>query len=548
MDIEKVFKEWLSSATDKSVLAGLKEMENDEEKKSDAFFKHLKFGTGGLRGKLGAGINRMNIYTVGRATLGLADYVNKANVTKSVVIAYDSRNMSKEFAALAADVLSSKCVKAYLFDTLMPTPVLSYAVRKFKAGAGIVITASHNPKEYNGYKVYNEKGCQITDAAAAAIIKEIEKYGYFNDFTPDASLIETIGESVLDDFIDDVINYSLPVDKKYVPKIVYTPLNGTGRVPVKKLFEKMGITDYVIVPEQEMPDGNFTTCPFPNPEEKDALTLAVNLAKKQGADLVIATDPDADRMGIAVIGANGEARLFNGNETGVLMENFILSVKKAAGKLPDKSYIVKTIVTTPLAEDIAKGYGVGVKNVLTGFKYIGETIDACPHDNYVFGMEESYGYLVGTHARDKDAVSAVMTVVETVCYYASQGLTLEAALENLYKKYGYYQSALYSKYFEGQSGMEFMASYMDGLRTAPPSKICGRAVLAVTDYNEGIDGLPRSNVVKVEGEDFSLIVRPSGTEPKIKFYISVKAATEETAKAVCDEIVTYAKKSVGNCL
>ena len=544
MEIEKLYKQWLENVTDKDVLNELINRRGDEERISDAFFKHLKFGTGGLRGKLGAGINRMNIYTVGRATLGLADYVNKTDVTKSVVIAYDSRNMSKEFASLAADVLSSKGVKAYLFDTLMPTPVLSYAVRKLKAGAGIVITASHNPKEYNGYKVYNEKGCQITDAAAAAIIKEIERYGYFNDFTPDGSLIETIGESVLDDFVADVMKYSLPVDKKYVPKIVYTPLNGTGRVPVKKLFERTGVTDYTIVPEQEMPDGNFTTCPFPNPEEKEALTLAVDLAKKQGADLVIATDPDADRMGIAVVKANGEARLFNGNETGVLMENFILSVKKAAGKLPERPYIVKTIVTTPLAEDIAKDYGVGVKNVLTGFKYIGETIDACPNENYVFGMEESYGYLVGTHARDKDAVSSVMTVVETVCYYASQGLTLEAALENLYKKYGYYQSALYSKYFEGQSGMEFMASYMDGLRAAPPSKICGRTVKSVTDYNKGIDGLPKSNVVKVEGEDFSLIVRPSGTEPKIKFYISVKAATEDGAKAVCDEIVGYVKETV----
>ena len=544
MQTDNIYKQWLENVTDKDVLNELINMRGDQVRISDAFFKPLKFGTGGLRGKLGAGINRMNIYTVGRATLGLADHVNGSGVRKSVVIAYDSRNMSERFARLAAEVLSSKGIKAYLFDTLMPTPVLSYAVRAFGAGAGIVITASHNPKEYNGYKVYNEKGCQITDFAAADIIKEIEKYGYFNSYVPDASLIRTIGESVLDDFIDEVMKYSLPVDKKFVPKIVYTPLNGTGRLPVKKLFEKMGITDYLIVPEQEYPDGNFTTCPFPNPEEKDALTLAVGLARRSGAQLVIATDPDADRMGIAVVDADGDARLYNGNETGVLMENFILSVKKRSGSLPEKPYIVKTIVTTPLAEDVAKDYGAGVKNVLTGFKYIGETIDACKNENYVFGMEESYGYLVGTHARDKDAVSAVMTVVEAVCYYRAQGLTLKDALENLYKKYGYYQSALYSKYFEGQSGMEFMANYMDGLRLSPPDKVCGMAVKAVTDYSKGIDGLPESNVVKIEGEDFSLIVRPSGTEPKIKFYITAKAATEDVAKAVCDEIVGYVKGTV----
>ena len=544
MQTDNIYKQWLENVTDKDVLNELINMRGDQVRISDAFFKPLKFGTGGLRGKLGAGINRMNIYTVGRATLGLADHVNGSGVRKSVVIAYDSRNMSERFARLAAEVLSSKGIKAYLFDTLMPTPVLSYAVRAFGAGAGIVITASHNPKEYNGYKVYNEKGCQITDSAAADIIKEIEKYGYFNSYVPDASLIRTIGESVLDDFIDEVMKYSLPVDKKFVPKIVYTPLNGTGRLPVKKLFEKMGVKNYLIVPEQEYPDGDFTTCPFPNPEEKDALTLAVELARRSGSELVIATDPDADRMGIAVVDADGDARLYNGNETGVLMENFILSVKKQSGSLPEKPYIVKTIVTTPLAEDVAKDYGAGVKNVLTGFKYIGETIDACKNENYVFGMEESYGYLVGTHARDKDAVSAVMTVVEAVCYYRAQGLTLKDALENLYKKYGYYQSALYSKYFEGQSGMEFMANYMDGLRLDPPDKVCGMAVKAVTDYSKGIDGLPESNVVKIEGEDFSLIVRPSGTEPKIKFYITAKAATEDGAKAVCDEIVGYVKGTV----
>ncbi len=544
MDIEKIFKEWLTSAKDPEVSSELKALKNDPEKLSDAFFTQLLFGTGGLRGKLGAGTNRMNIYTVGRATFGLADYVLDSGKEKSVAIAYDSRNMSKEFALLSAEIMSSKGIKAYLFDRLMPTPVLSYAVRKLKTGAGIVVTASHNPKEYNGYKVYNEKGCQITSEAADAITASIEKYGYFNDFTPDNSLIEYVGEELLDEFIDDVMKNRLPVDKKYIPKIVYTPLNGTGRLPVKKLFAKMGIENYVIVPEQEYPDGNFTTCPFPNPEEKAALSLAVDLAKKVGAKLVIATDPDADRMGIAVVREDGSARLFNGNETGALMENFILSYKAAENSLPNNPYIVKTIVTTPLAEDIAASFGVGVKNVLTGFKYIGEAIDTYKNENYVFGMEESYGYLVGTHARDKDAVSAVMTLAETVCYYAAQGLSLEDALESLYEKYGYYKSGLYSKYFEGKSGMEYMENYMDGLRNAPPKEIGGYAVKNFVDYGKGVDNLPKSNVIKMEGENFSVIVRPSGTEPKIKFYICVKDENARRAEELCKVFEDAVKASV----
>ncbi len=544
MDIEKIFKEWLTFAKDPEVSSELQALKNDPEKLSDAFFTQLLFGTGGLRGKLGAGTNRMNIYTVGRATFGLADYVLDSGKEKSVAIAYDSRNMSKEFALLSAEIMSSKGIKAYLFDRLMPTPVLSYAVRKLKTGAGIVVTASHNPKEYNGYKVYNEKGCQITSEAADAITASIEKYGYFNDFTPDNSLIEYVGEELLDEFINDVMKNCLPVDKKYIPKIVYTPLNGTGRLPVKKLFAKMGIEDYVIVPEQEYPDGNFTTCPFPNPEEKAALSLAVDLAKKVGAKLVIATDPDADRMGIAVVREDGSVRLFNGNETGALMENFILSYKAAENSLPNNPYIVKTIVTTPLAEDIAASFGVGVKNVLTGFKYIGEAIDTYKNENYVFGMEESYGYLVGTHARDKDAVSAVMTLAETVCYYAAQGLSLEDALESLYEKYGYYKSGLYSKYFEGKSGMEYMENYMDGLRNAPPKEIGGYAVRNIVDYGKGVDNLPKSNVIKMEGENFSVIVRPSGTEPKIKFYICVKDENARRAEELCKVFEDAVKASV----
>ena len=431
-----------------------------------------------------------------------------------------------------------------MFDALMPTPVLSYAVRKLGTGAGVVVTASHNPKQYNGYKVYNEKGCQITDAAAKAITEKIEKYGFFNDYEADESRIHLIGEDMLDAFIDDITKYSLPTDKKYMPKTVYTPLNGTGRLPVKKLFEKMGFDNYVIVPEQEYPDGNFTTCPYPNPEEHEALTLAVGLAAKTGAELVVATDPDADRVGIAVVNKDGTARLFNGNETGVLMANFIMSVKTANGTMPENAYMVKTIVTTPLADKVAANFGVKIKDVLTGFKYIGETIDASVGENYVFGMEESYGYLVGTHARDKDSVSAVMTITEMYCWYKSQGLTLESALDGLYKKYGYYDSALYYKVFEGKSGMEFMASFMEGLREKPYDEICGQTVTGFTDYGKGVNGLPKSNVIKFAGENFSLIVRPSGTEPKIKFYMTARGESLKAAQTLCEKLQEFVKKSI----
>lgn len=545
MEAYGIYEQWTKNAKDENVVSMLKEMSSSPEKIEDAFFKELRFGTGGLRGKLGAGTNRMNVYTVARATFGLADYILSSGAQKSVAIAYDSRNMSKEFARLTAEVFSSKGIKAWLFDSLMPTPVLSYAVRTLKVGAGVVVTASHNPKEYNGYKVYNEKGCQLTDKAAEAVTKEIEKYGYFNDFTPNAALIESIGEEMLDKFIASVVSCRTAAGGGNMPKIVYTPLNGTGRVPVIKLFEKMGVTDYTIVPEQEYPDGNFTTCPFPNPEEAEALSLAVELAARSGAELVIATDPDADRMGIAVVEKDGSARLFNGNETGVLMENFLLTVKKRSGTLPKNPYIVKTIVTTPLAEAVAGSFGVATKNVLTGFKYIGETIDKETDGNFVFGMEESYGYLVGTHARDKDSVSAVMTVVDAVCYYKSQGLSLKEALEGIYEKFGYYSSALCSKYFEGKSGMEYMAKFMDDLRRAPYESVCGRKVTAVKDYLKGIDGLPLSNVICIDGDDFSLIVRPSGTEPKIKFYVSARGATESAADNLCEEIKGFVKKVLG---
>jgi len=541
MTVFESYQHWLANC--KGALADeLAAIVSDKAAVEDAFFKEIEFGTGGLRGKLGAGTNRMNVHTVGRVTFGLADYVLSQNVPHSVAIAYDSRHMSKEFARLAAEIFSSKGVEAYLFDSLMPTPVLSYAVRRLKLGAGVVITASHNPRAYNGYKVYNEKGCQITGEAAEAITRAFGTYDYFTDFTPDEKLIHRVGDDFLDDFLQTVLSYSRGFDKKYLPKIVYTPLNGTGNLPVKKLFEKMGVSDYVVVPEQEYPDGDFTTCPYPNPEEKEALQLALSLAEKIGADLVVATDPDADRMGIATREKDGTFRLFTGNETGVLMENFLLAnTDLSSVKSP---YVVKTIVTSPLAEKVACSYGVATKNVLTGFKYIGETIDACNDETYLFGMEESYGYLVGTHARDKDAISAVMTLIEAVCYYAKQGKSPSEALFDIEGKLGFYTSALYSKYFEGKSGMEFMAKFMDDLRKNPWKEICGRKVAEVKDYAQGLDGLPKSNVIVCLGEDFSLIARPSGTEPKIKFYVTACADGIAASEKFAQEMVEFVKKSI----
>ncbi len=542
MKLEKMYKEWLEkTANTPAVYSELMQIQEDEKGIEDRFFKAIAFGTGGLRGKIGAGTNRMNVYTVGRVTFGLADYILKSGVKKSIAIAYDSRNMSAEFAHLVAEIMSFKGIDAYLFEELMPTPVLSYAVRKLGVGAGVVITASHNPKEYNGYKVYNGAGCQITDNEAALITNEIEKYGYFNDYTADEARIHILSEDMLDSFLDEIIKYSLYFDKALVPSIVYSPLNGTGNKPVKKLFARMGLENYTVVPEQELPNGNFPTCPFPNPEEKSALQLALALAKEKGAELVIATDPDADRVGIAVL-ENGEYRLLNGNETGILMTNFILEKKTQDKTLPENPYIVKTIVTTDLAEKIASAYGAKTKNVLTGFKYIGEYIDAAPKgENYVFGMEESYGYLVGTHARDKDAVSAVMTIVEMLCYYTSKGLTLLQALEGLYQKYGYFTSALYYKNFEGKSGMEFMDKFMSELRKKPWKEVCGEKVLTVKDYAQGIEGLPKSNVLIFSGERFSAIIRPSGTEPKIKIYLTAKEASQKASLDLLDALVEYVK-------
>lgn len=538
-----VYSQWLNALPESDPLRKeLLSIQDDPKEIEDRFYRGLAFGTGGLRGIIGAGTNRMNIYSVGRATFGLAEYLLKQTTKPSVAIAYDSRNMSKEFAHTAAEILSSKGIQTYIFDELMPTPVLSFAVRKLKATAGIVITASHNPKEYNGFKVYNENGCQITDKAAADITTEIEQFGYFNTYTKNNQLIQILDDTILQAFFDEISRLRLYTDcGAYAPKIVYTPLNGTGNRPVREILKRIGVKTVTVVPEQELPDGNFTTCPYPNPEEKQALTLALALAEKEGAELVLATDPDADRVGIAVRDGSGKYRLFSGNETGVLLENYILSRKKEAGTLPAHPVIVKTIVTTDMAAAIARAYGAEVKEVLTGFKYIGEAIDALQNQaDYVMGMEESYGYLVGRHARDKDAVSAAMMIVEMASYYRAQGKNLIDVLNGLYERYGFYSTLLFSKTYPGKSGKEEMDGILAELRKKPWKELCGMPITEVKDYAAGLGGLPKSNVLSFCGEGFKVIIRPSGTEPKLKTYFLVNAATEEQAnilaKSLCDTV------------
>ncbi len=541
--ITTVYKNWLSSVkNDKTTETELKSIENNEKEITDRFYCDLKFGTGGLRGKLGAGTNRMNVYTVGRATRGLAAYINKtASGNKSVAIAYDSRNMSRKFAFLAADIFSEAGVKAYIFNTIMPTPVLSFAVRHLKTSAGIVITASHNPKEYNGYKVYNEKGCQITDGAAKDILSEIENCGYFDKIHPYRSIIEVLDDTIPREFLKEIRKYSLfSLNGINTPKIVYTPLNGTGNILVREILKNVEIKDVIVVPDQEKPDGNFPTCPYPNPEEKAALKLAVELADKKNADLVLATDPDADRVGIAVKTKNGY-QLLNGNETGVLMENYIFSLRKKTDKTP---VFVKTIVTSDMSGDIAKAYGAEVKEVLTGFKYIGETIDQLTSDEqYVFGMEESYGYLVGTHARDKDAVSAAMIIAEMTAYYASQNKSLTEKLNELYEKYGYYKTALLSLAFPGKDGKAKMDEIVAELRKNPWQTICGEKV-TVKDYLNGLNGLPKSNVLAFAGKNVKITVRPSGTEPKLKIYFQTKADSEQNAEILLQKLKEQAENLI----
>ena len=520
------FERWLSQASDEEIAQELRALIGNEGEIEDRFYKALTFGTGGLRGVIGAGTNRMNRYTVGRATLGLADYL-LATGGKSIVIAYDSRNKSEEFARISAEILSSAGILVHLFPELTPTPVLSFAVRHLHADAGIVITASHNPKEYNGYKVYNALGCQITDAAAAAITECIEARDYFDAYVPKDGLIRPVGEDVTEACYEAIEKFSLTgIDENIAPAIVYSPLNGAGRKYVQEILSRIGIRQLHTVAEQEHPDGNFTTCPYPNPEELAALKLALRDAAQLCPALVMATDPDADRIGIAVPDEKGDYVPLNGNETGSILLYYLLLKRRELGTLKKGATVIKTIVTTDVIFDMAQEFGAEVKEVLTGFKYIGEALEST--EDYLLGLEESYGYLVGTHARDKDAVSAAMMITEACAFFMKRGQSMLAVLEEIYRKYGYYQTALRSFSMPGKDGMEKMKAVLTRLRKQPPTEIDGQP-LAFDDFSRGLYGLPKSEVLRLRSRDYRIILRPSGTEPKMKLYLQARGTSAQKA-------------------
>ena len=566
MSFRETYNNWVENHYfDEKTRQELISIKEDEKEIEDRFYKNLEFGTAGLRGIIAAGTNRINIYTVRRATFGLANYIlkntSKEEQARGVVIAHDNRFMSREFCIETANTLAACGIKAYIFDGLRTTPELSFAVRKLHTIAGVVITASHNPPEYNGYKVYWEDGAQVMPEIANAITEEINAI-------EDYSTIPTLSEEnkdlvvLLDDkqdtaFIEavktQVIRKELveKVGKDF--KIVYTPLCGTGNVPVRRALKEAGFENVLVVKEEEMPDSNFAGIEYPNPEDKKALTRGIELAKAEGADLVMATDPDCDRVGVAVRTTSGEYAMLTGNQIGGMLTNYIIESQKAENKLKDNSVLIKTIVTSEFGADIAKANNLEVMNVLTGFKFIGEKIKSFEENNnektYLFGYEESYGYLVGTHARDKDAVVASLLIAEMAAYYYSKGMSLYEGLQELYKKYGYFKEETISLTLAGKEGLEKIAEIISYFRNTNIESINNKKVVEVKDYAKGIDGLPKSNVLKYFLEDESWVaVRPSGTEPKLKFYIAVKGNDEAECdtkvagiKADIDEIVNKLK-------
>lgn len=571
MDIKQIYNDWLSNATeDKDLIAELENIKDDETEIYERFYTSLKFGTAGLRGIIGAGTNRMNIYVVRQATQGLANYILAKYGKGSVAISHDSRIKADLFMIEAARVLAANGIKVYITSELQPTPVLSYLVRYFKCQAGIMVTASHNPAAYNGYKAYGEDGCQMTDDAANAVYDEITKLDYFNDVkiadfdnAVKSNMIEYVDDSVYDSYLEKVmeqqVNPGICADADL--KVVYTPLNGTGNKLVRKVLDKIGVKSVSIVKEQELPDGNFTTCPYPNPEIKEALQKGLELCEKEQPDLLLATDPDADRVGIAVKDYDGSYRLITGNENGVMLTNYILSCKKENGVLPENPVVVKTIVTTKLINQLCDKYGCELKNVLTGFKYIGEVILNLEKKNeenrYLFGFEESYGYLSGTYVRDKDAVVASMLVCEMAAYYKKQGRSLAEVIDGLYEEFGYYLNQTYSYEFSGAAGMQKMADMMSDVRKNLPDEIAGYKVEKVCDYllkkekdlatGEETDiDLPQSNVIALNlSDNNAVIIRPSGTEPKIKLYITAVGKDKENAESICKKLVVSAQEILG---
>ncbi len=570
-NIKELYSLWLNNTKDeKEIYDELVSVEGKDDEILDRFYKNLEFGTGGLRGVIGAGTNRMNVFTVNQATQGLADYLNAEFDSPSVAIAHDSRINSDVFAKGAAEVLAGNGIKVYFYPELVPTPMLSFAVRHFLCSSGIVITASHNPSQYNGFKCYDPHGYQMTDEGAAKTYGYIQKVDMFTGVKKLAfdegiknGMIEYIGNDVYEEFYKAVLGECInpEVSKKSDLKIIYTPLNGTGNKPVRTVLSRMGFKDVTVVPSQENPDGHFPTCPYPNPEIRQAFEEAIKLAEEIGGDLLLATDPDCDRVGIAV-NDGGEYKLMTGNEVGVMLSQYLLSCRKEQGTLPKDPAIIKTIVTTNLIEKVAKDYNCKIYNLLTGFKYIGELVTELESngeaDNFVLGMEESYGYLTGIHARDKDAVNGASLVCEMAAYYKEkEGKNLYRVMQDIYKKYGMYLNTLLNFAFAGAEGMDKMKNIMSSLRANPPKEIAGLEVTKVSDYLTGTATdtatgaqekitLPKSNVLAFSLPDGnSAIIRPSGTEPKIKVYVTAVGKDREDAQRLTDEISKCMKGFIG---
>lgn len=558
MNINELYSLWCEKAVDDPDLKQeLISIADDTEGINDRFYRNLEFGTGGLRGVIGAGTNRMNIYTVRRATQGFADYVNEAFESPSVAIAYDSRIKSDIFAKAAAGVFAANGIHVYIYSELMPTPMLSFAVRELKCQAGVMVTASHNPSKYNGYKAYGADGCQLNLTDAEAVIKKVNALDMFDgvkyvnfDEAVNSGMIKYIGQNVIDKFYENVLAQGLNTNlvAESGLKVVYTPLNGTGNKPVRHILDTIGIKNVIVVPEQEMPDGNFTTCPYPNPEIREALELGLKLCDEVKPDLLLATDPDCDRVGIAVPDEKGGYVLFSGNEVGAMLLEYICSERTRLGTMPKNPVTVKTIVTTDIIMKIAEKYGVELIEVLTGFKFIGEQIGILEkkgeENRFIFGYEESYGYLAGSYVRDKDAVIASMLICEMAAFYRTKGISLLQARENMYKTYGVYYHTQQSFTFEGKAGMEKMNSIMSSLRENPPKEIGGLNVTFFDDYQESVSlnvttneksaiVLPKSNVLSfVLTDGAKVIIRPSGTEPKIKAYYTAIGESQSDAEAL----------------
>ena len=562
-DINKIYDIWCQKAIeDRDIIAELEKIKNNFSEIEDRFYKNIEFGTGGLRGIIGAGTNRINIYTIRKISQGLANYLNNNYKNPSIAIAFDSRIKSDEFAKAAASVFSANKIKVYIFKNLMPTPALSFAIRDLGCSAGVVVTASHNPAKYNGYKVYGDDGCQITLEMANKVFLEIEKIDIFkdiiyNNFEAEVQQnnINYISDKTIKNYLEAVssqaINKQMP--NKENLKIVYTPLNGAGLFCVTNVLKSNGFRDITVVPEQEKPDGNFPTCPYPNPEIKEALQLGLDLAKEINADLLLATDPDCDRVGIAVLD-DKQYKLLDGNQVGILLFDYICNNKIKNNMMPKNPVVIKTIVTTQMVYPVAKSYDVDVVDVLTGFKFIGEQIghleQKSEQNRYIFGFEESYGYLSGSYVRDKDGVNASLLICEMTAFYKNQNKTLFDVLESLYKKYGYFETELDSFEFLGSVGFKKMQDIMKNFLDSPPKEIINKKVLEFYDYNNSIkinfDGtkqeidLPKSNVIKFLLENNnSVVIRPSGTEPKLKIYYSAQSSKRDEAKNIITELKNY---------